>query len=299
MAARISLEQWRALIAVVEADGYAAAAGRLHKSQSTVSYAIARIEELLGVELFEIQGRKARVTAAGQLLYRRARALVEQAERMERAASELAGGVETQLHLAVEIIFPTWKLLECLGRLCSEYPRVSVQLHESVLGQTGELLTSGRVALAIGSSIPPGYLGDVLTRVRFLAAAAPGHPLHHLGRPVTADDLREHRHLLVRDPASEPMPAASWEGGEPRWTVSNKATSIRAACMGLGYAWYPEEMIRGELESGALAALPLAHGTEHIATLYLIHADPEAPGPVAARMAEILFESVRNGTSAG
>lgn len=289
---RITLDQWRALIALVEEDGYAAAAERLNKSQSTVSYAIARIQELLAVELFTIHGRKARITPAGTLLYRRARALVEQAERMEKAAAGLSGGVETQLQLAVEILFPTWKLLQCLERLSASYPHLSVQLHESVLGQTEELLTSGAVELAVCSRVPAGYLGDILMQVRFVAAAAPSHPLHRLGRELSADDLREHRHLLVRDPASQPVREAAWHGGEQRWTVSHKATSIRAACMGLGYAWYAREMIRGELESGALKALPLAQGAERIATLYLVHADPEAAGPAALRMAEILFESV-------
>ena len=48
---RISLEQWRALIAVVDAGGYAQAAARLHKSQSAVTYAVKKLERLLGVAL--------------------------------------------------------------------------------------------------------------------------------------------------------------------------------------------------------------------------------------------------------
>ena len=48
---RISLEQWRALQAVVERGGYAQAAEALHKSQSTLTYAVQKIESLLGAEL--------------------------------------------------------------------------------------------------------------------------------------------------------------------------------------------------------------------------------------------------------
>ena len=72
-APRISLEQWRALQAVVEAGGYAQAAEALHKSQSTLTYAVQKIERLLDVKVFEIQGRKAVLTEGGQVLYRRAR----------------------------------------------------------------------------------------------------------------------------------------------------------------------------------------------------------------------------------
>jgi len=93
-------------------------------------------------------------------------------------------------------------------------------------------------------------------QVRFVCAAAPSHPLHQLGRQLTLDDLRRHRHLVVRDSGALRSRSGGWLN-ERRWTVSNKATSIRAACMGLGYAWYPEENIREELDSGRLAPLPL------------------------------------------
>ena len=69
----IALDQWRALIAVVDSGGYAQAADALHKSQSAVTYAVQKIESVLGVSAFEIQGRKAVLTSTGHMLYRRAR----------------------------------------------------------------------------------------------------------------------------------------------------------------------------------------------------------------------------------
>jgi transposase len=54
----ITLEQWRALIGVIDAGGYAQAAEKLNKSQSAVTYAVQKIETLLNVKAFEIQGRK-------------------------------------------------------------------------------------------------------------------------------------------------------------------------------------------------------------------------------------------------
>src|SRR5262245_58483153 len=68
----IGLDQWRALLAVVDAGGYAQAAEVLHKSQSAITYAVQKIESLLGVKAFELQGRKAVLTPTGHMLYRRA-----------------------------------------------------------------------------------------------------------------------------------------------------------------------------------------------------------------------------------
>ena len=184
---RISLEQWRALVAVVEAGGYAQAAEALNKSQSTISYAVHKLETLLDIDALVVKGRKAELTPAGRSLYRRGKALLAEASRLERAAAQMARGWEAELGIAAEIIFPTWLLLECLATLSNEHPEMRIQLHESVLGGTAELLTSGRVNLAIASSIPGGFVGDPLMPVRFIAAASPAHPLHQLGRTLTAD----------------------------------------------------------------------------------------------------------------
>ncbi|HWM27010.1 MAG TPA: LysR family transcriptional regulator, partial [Woeseiaceae bacterium] len=108
---RISLEQWRCLIAVVDAGGYAQAAAALHKSQSSVTYAVQKLEALLGVEAFVIEGRKAVLTPTGRMLYRRARVLLEDAGGLERAARKSSAGWEAEIWLAVEILFPAWLLL--------------------------------------------------------------------------------------------------------------------------------------------------------------------------------------------
>lgn len=288
---RIGLDQWRALLAVVDAGGYAQAAGRLHKSQSTITYAVKKIEALLGVKVFQLRGRKAVLTEAGQVLSRRARTLLDEAGALERGAAAMAADWQPEIRLAVEILFPTWLLLECLEQFAAERPETRIELYESVLGGTDEALLEGRVDFAICSRLPTGRLGDHLARVRFVAAAHPEHPLHRLGRELTHRDLRRHRQLVIRDSGVQRRRAGAWLGAERRWTVSNKATSIRAATMGLGFAWYPEDGIRRELESGALKALPLREGAARWADLYLVFADPDYASRDELRLAQIIREA--------
>jgi DNA-binding transcriptional LysR family regulator len=284
---RISLEQWRSLLAVVDSGGYAQAAGVLHKSQSAVTYAVQKMESLLGVKIFEVIGRKAHLTPTGQVLYRRAQALLEEAGALETAAGTLAAGWEPELRLAVEIVFPTWLLLDCLGRFAKEQPDTRIELYETVLSGTEESLLERRVDFAIGSTVPAGFAGDRLMPLRFVAAAHPDHPLHRLGRELTLQDLRKYRHLVIRDSGSQRR-GGTWLGAEQIWTVSQKATSIHAATLGLGFAWFAEDTIRSELESGSLAPLPLREGGERWADLYLVFADRDYAGPGALRLAAII-----------
>ena len=288
---RVSLEQWRALLAVVDAGGYAQAAAVLHKSQSAVTYAVQRMEALLKVKIFEVIGRKAQLTSTGKVLYRRAQALLEEAGALEGAAGTLAAGWEPELRLSVEIIFPTWLLLQCFARFGEEQPQTRIELYENVLSGTEEALLQRKVDLAICSRVPPGFMGDPLMRLRFIAAAHPDHPLHKLGRQLTRQDLRKHRHLIIRDTGSQRR-SGSWLGAEQSWTVSQKATSIHAAVMGQGFAWFPEETVRGELQCGELKALPLREGGERSGDLYLVYADRDYAGPGALRLAEIIREQV-------
>jgi len=288
---RISLEQWRSLLAVVDAGGYAQAAGVLNKSQSSVTYAVQKIEALLGVKAFEVIGRKAHLTPTGEVLYRRAKALLDEAVALESAAGSLAAGWEPELRLAAEILFPTWLLLQSFARLADERPQIRIELYESVLSGTEEALVQRTVDLAICSRVPRGFAGDPLMRLRFIAAAHPDHPLHRLGRELTLQDLRRHRHLIIRDTGSQRR-SGSWLGAEQSWTVSHKATSIHAAGMGLGFAWYAEEWVRGDLARGVLKQLPLREGGERWGELYLVFADRDYAGPGALRLAEIIRAEV-------
>src|SRR6202789_3478976 len=166
---RITLEQWRSLLAVVDSGGYAQAAAVLHKSQSAVTYSVQRMETLLGVKVFEVVGRKAHLTPTGQVLYRRAKALLEEAGALEGAAASLAAGWESELRLAVEIIFPTWLLLQCFARFGEERPQTRIELYESVISGTEEALLLRRVDLGVSAN-PAG-----LCRRSPHAAALHGH----------------------------------------------------------------------------------------------------------------------------
>lgn len=288
--ARISLEQWRALLAVVDAGGYAQAAEALHKSQSSISYAIHKMEHLLGLKVFTIEGRKAVLTDTGAMLVRRARLLLGEAAEIESAAKRLGQGWEAEVRLAVDHLFPVDGLFHVLERFSAEAPATRIHLLETVLSGGDEALFGGRVDLAILPVPPPGFLGDTLMRFRFVAVAHPEHALHRLGRELTYQDLRQERQLVIRDSGQNRGKDAGWLGAEQRWTVSYTSTSIRAVAAGLGFAWFPEHHIRQELRDGLLKPLPLREGGQRDWQLHLIFKDRDTAGPATERLATLFQE---------
>src|SRR6185436_14314997 len=249
----VTLEQWKALISVVDSGGYERAAEALHKSQSSVTYAVQKLQSQLKLKAFEVKGRKAVLTPTGEFLYRRAKALVEEAANTERAAKRLSAGWEAEIGIAVESVFPVWLLLQCLAAFGKESPHTRIETIETVISGAAEALLQGQAQLAITGIVPAGFLGELLMPVRFIAAAHPGHPLHKLGRPVTLQDMRAHRQLVIRESGARRATKTRVEATQ-RWTVSHMTTSIGAASRGYGYGWYPEYRIRDEIAAGTLKA---------------------------------------------
>lgn len=286
----VSLDQWRALLAVIDRGGYAQAAEYLNKSQSAVSYLIRQLETQLGVAVFELQGRRAVPTVAGQMLQRRARSLLDEAAAMEQAAAQLGRGIEANLAIAADLIVPGNQILTCLEQLYVEFPNTRVELLESVLSGTEDALVQRAVDLAITTRVPVGFLGDLLVNMPMVAVAHPSHPLFAPERELTYADLRRYRQLIVRDSGVHRRHTEGWHGAEQQLTVGHLTTSLQAVRMGLGYAWFPAAYIGEDLERGELKLLPLREGGLRQVPTYLVFADRDCAGPVTRRLAELLRE---------
>jgi DNA-binding transcriptional LysR family regulator len=125
--AKTSLEQWAVLAAVVDAGGFAQAALVLNRSQSAVSYAVARLQESLGLDLLVAEGRKSVLTAHGRTLLSRARALLKDLDTLELLARNLNSGWEAELTLVVDAAFPRPRLLNIIASLQKSCPTTQRQ----------------------------------------------------------------------------------------------------------------------------------------------------------------------------
>ena len=295
-----TLEQWRMFKAVVDAGGFNQAAAEVHKSQSSVHHAVQKLESAIGVTLFENVGRKVKLSEQGELMYRRADFLLNEAHKIEAVASSLQAGTETTLRIAVDIIFPSELLYNVLAKVSAEYPLLRIEIEETVLSGANSLLSAGKVDLGISPfEFPHGFSED-LCEIEFAAVAHANHPLHQLGRTLTLEDLKSHRQIVLRDSSAERKADAGWLGAEQRWTVSHVRTSLDIIAQGLGFAWLPIAIIGKQIEDGTLIPLPLDNNAAlRKALLYLSFEDGDALGPAArAFIGELRYQTMNLPTSA-
>ncbi|WP_125778940.1 LysR family transcriptional regulator [Pseudoalteromonas rubra] len=278
---RVTLEQWRMLRAVVEHGGFNQAAKAIHKSQSSIHTAVQKIETALSVKLFQVEGRKTRLTEAGEMMLRRANYLLDEAEKVEAVGQTLAKGVESHLRIAVDEVFPQALLYKVLEATSQAYPLLRIELVESILSGSFEALQNAKVDIAISPMVLAQGFSEQLCFVEFVAVAHPEHALHQLGRELTLEDLKSFRQIVVRDSALGKGTDSGWLGADQRWTVSHLRTMVDMVTQGLGFAWLPRSVITTQLSSGALVPLQLTHNRTRQAQLNLLFKDGDTLGPAA------------------
>ena len=284
---KVTLDQWRALQAVIDCGGFAQAAEYLHRSQSSVSYSVNRLQALLGLKLMHIEGRRAVLSEAGKVLLQRSRQLLADASAIEQQAHHLEQGWEAEIRLAVEAAYPTQKLMDALKQFEPLGKDTRIRLQEVVLSGAEEILLNGEADLVIGPYVPQGFLGEELVEVNFIAVAHPDHALHQLGRPLTTHDLNRETHVVVSDSGSKGIDSG-WLSDSKRWAVTSLESSRKIISNGLGFGWLPEKEIEQQISNGELKCLPLKEGRQRTGILYLIYADLEQVGPATQQLAEIL-----------
>jgi len=222
-------------------------------------------------------------------LLARARILIHDLETVELLAASLKQGWEPELRLVVDAAFPRPRLLDIIAELQKSCPGTQIQLSDAVLSGAEDAIKEGTADVVVTSRIPPGFLGDRLLDVEFVAAARPDHALFALDRALTTDDLVRHVQAVVRDSGSTHPRDEGWLGAEHRFTVSSMESSLATLLAGLAYAWLPEHMLAELLRDGRLRRLPLASGGSRLVSLHIVLVHSDVVGP-AARAAVASFK---------
>jgi DNA-binding transcriptional LysR family regulator len=277
-----TLDQLHVLVAVADTGSFSAAARRLNRAQSVVSYTIANLEQQLGLALFEREGRRPALTEAGRALVADARRVGLLVDELKARASALRQGLEAELGLAVDVVFPTARLVSALEDFAREFPTVMLRLRIEALGGVAELVQRG--VCRIGVIGPLGDRCENLERraigtVRLVPVAAPGHTLAVAPRPIPRAMVREHLQLVLTDRT------ALTEGRDfgvfalRTWRLGDLGAKRALLLAGLGWGNMPEEMVADDLAAGRLVRLALAEGAQHHFSISLVHRLDAPPGP--------------------
>lgn len=234
-----------ALEAFVEsamAGSFSAAARALGKRQSSISESIARLEDELGVTLFDRQGRYPRLTAAGEQLLDQARAVLSAHDRLANRATQLAAGVEPRLTLVISDTYQPTRYEALLAELDQRYPDLEF---ECLIAEDADVLSlvQGRADLGLLAAQPP-YPADIEAAtldglVTFGLYVAADHPLAALPA-VTPADLAPYRLLRLSTVTESARQACHLPDTRGRcWSAPDYLLLLDMAVQGFGWAELP------------------------------------------------------------
>ncbi|SEN32510.1 transcriptional regulator, LysR family [Roseovarius tolerans] len=162
----------RALVAVTDHGGVTRAAAMLNLTQSAVSMQIKRLEEMLGLALFDRGNRRVSLTASGEQLVRYARRILAlNDEAVGRLTEDLYEG-ELRLGVPHDIVYPV--VPRVLKQFNAAYPRVNVHLRSSSTVKLREEFARGEVDLILTTEEGVDDGGETLTEMALRWTGAPG-----------------------------------------------------------------------------------------------------------------------------
>lgn len=255
---RLSLDALQVLDAIARRGSFAAAAEEIHRTTSTLSYTVRKLEQDLGVRVFDRSGHRAALTEHGRLLIEEGRALLDAAAAVERRVRGLAGGWESAISIAVNELLPLQRVLGVVKDFYAQGRPTRVRLSAEILGGAWDALIHHRAEIAI-TEVPGGGAVDVAHRplgeVSFVFAVAPDHPLAAEAEPLRVSAIRRHRVVVAADSSRNSAPRATGiASAADVLTVSSLAAKVEAQVAGLGVGFLPSTLAAPLVEQGRLLA---------------------------------------------
>ena len=258
----ITIDALRILDAIDRRRSFAAAAEEMYRVPSAISYTVNKLEEDLGIELFDRSRRKAEFTSAGRLILEQGRQILVATEELTALAQEAGKGWETELRICIDSVINCEPVYDLIEQFQALQPRTELRLTEEVLGGSWDALNSEQCDLVIGAEGDPpsqGFGIYPLGQVEFVFAVASGHPLTGLQQPISLDMIRDYPTLVVADSSRYlPVRSTGLLDGSSRIAVSSIEHKIAAQVRGLGVGYLPRFRIKRELEEGRLVELALS-----------------------------------------
>ena len=283
----VTLDQLRTFIAAADQGSFSGAGRKLRRAQSVVSKTLANLEGQFGVKLFDRRRRRPVLTLHGQVLLAHARTVVGDVDLLKAQAKQMAGGLEPELSVVVEVMFPIATLTDAVTAFHGAFPLTPLRLHVEALGAVIQPVLDGRCTLAISGElafVPPQFSQEALLRVPLVHVTSPRHPLASWRRPIPSSELAKHLQLVLTD-RSNLSKGKDFGVLSPRtWRLADLGAKHAFLRAGLGWGGMPAELVKSDLARGVLVKIVAADAPPNgfALSMHAVYRSDAPPG-IAAR----------------
>jgi len=261
---KLDLDSIRVLDTVVKHGSFAAAAKKLHRAQSAVSYQIKKLETSLNLTIFDRSEYRAVLTAEGQVILSEGKRLLAQAENIEQLARQLSQEWEPRFEVVIDGILQISPIMNVIKALTAEDIPTKISLTMEYLGGVQHRFEQNQADLMIVKEYQASaqLLSHPLSKVACLLCVSHDHPLAKLEK-VDLSTLQQHIELSVHDSSDQNLYSVKHMhfGGERMFYLSDFKSKKEAVLQGIGFGWMPYYLVAKELSSGSLIEVKYLHGS--------------------------------------
>jgi len=256
----VSLDQLRTFLASVDEGSFSAAARKLLRAQSVVSDLVSGLEAQLGLQLFDRSGRYPRLTSAGIVLVADARGIVAGVDFMKARAKGMSSGLEPELSVVVDVLFPIAAITETANEFRERFPGTPLRLFVEALGAAHQRVLDGTASVGVAAALPnaPKSLStEPLAGVTLVMVAARHHPLSAFKGTIPKSELSKHVQLVLTDRSTLSAGVEFAVVSPSTWRLADLFAKRSFLLHGLGWGRMPVHAIERDLAEGALVRLSI------------------------------------------
>ena len=280
----ISLDQLRTFVTAVEEGSFSAAARKLRRVQSVVSHTVSNLEEQIGVALFDRSERYPRLTPEGRALLADARTIIAGIEGFKARAKGMAAGLEAELSVVVDVMFPIDSIAKAAQQFRLTYPNTPLRLYVEALGAAFAPVLDGRCGLGVVGplpSTPPSLTSEPLSSIKLVMVAAHNHPLASLEGVIPRQELAKHVQLVLTDRSDLSSGRDIGVFSPLTWRLADLFAKHAFLLQGLGWGGMPAHTVKEDVAHGRLQVLSIedvpANGLP--VPMSVVYPSASPPGP--------------------
>jgi DNA-binding transcriptional LysR family regulator len=268
----LTLDQIRIFLAVVDEGSFSKAARTLNRAQSAITYGLQKLEAQIDMTLFDRTAYRPTLTEAGRVMLARARRVAEEAHAFRESARSLSSGLESELTIVLDSMFPMPPVVAALRALADRFPTVPPRVFVQPLGAAAELVRDGTGMiglLTLATSDSDVFRHFPLLTIDLIPVAAPGHPLAAIEGPIETHVLHRHVQLVLTD---RPTPTPGRDHGvlsRRTWRLADLGAKQSMLLAGLGWGSMPSHMVADDIASGRLRVIQPVEFDARIARLVM------------------------------
>jgi DNA-binding transcriptional LysR family regulator len=254
----LTLDQIQIFLAIVDEGSFSKAAKKLNRAQSAVTYGIQKLEAQIELSLFDRTAYRPVLTEAGNALLLRARRFAEEANAFRESARSLASGLEAELTIVLDPMFPMPQVVDTLSAFTERFPTVPPRVYVQPLGAAAELVLEGVCMIGLLNLIFSDiavFKSFPLKTIEQVPVAAPGHPLAAIEGPIETHVLHRHVQLVLTDRSTLTAGRDYGVLSGRTWRLADLGAKQSMLLAGLGWGNMPAHMVADDIATGRLKVI--------------------------------------------